>query len=279
MIERKYKYPVVLTIAGSDSGGGAGIQADLKTFSALGCFGTSVITALTAQNTLGVTGIHSVPPDFVKAQMEAVLTDIRPDAIKIGMVHTPALVEAIANTLADYPEIPVVFDPVMIASSGHRLIEEETVSALVEKLFPIATLITPNLDEAALLAGMPIASVNEMHTAGDKIMELGCKALLLKGGHLTTAHLTSLLYEADKAPIAFTSEKIDTQNMHGSGCTLSSAIAAFLARGYALPQAVGQAQDYVHNAIVAGADVLTGTGHGPLNHFFNPEKLIKNEME
>lgn len=279
MIERKYKYSVVLTIAGSDSGGGAGIQADLKTFSALGCFGISVITALTAQNTLGVTGIHSVPPVFVKAQMEAVLTDIRPDAIKIGMVHTPALVQTIANTLADYPEIPVVFDPVMIASSGHRLIEEETVVALVEKLFPIATLITPNLDEAALLAGMPITSVNEMHTAGERILGLGCRSLLLKGGHLTTAQLTSLLYVRSDEPIAYTSEKIDTKNMHGSGCTLSSAIAAFLARGYALPQAVGQAQDYVHHAIVAGADVLTGAGHGPLNHFFNPEKLIKNEME
>jgi len=276
---KKYTYPAVLTIAGSDSGGGAGIQADIKTVSALGCYGMSVITALTAQNTLGVTGIHSVPPAFVKAQLDAVLQDIRPLAIKIGMVHSPELVAVIAETLRKYPDIPVILDPVMVATSGDRLIAQETVKHIVAELFPLSALITPNLDEATLLANMPIATVNDMQTAGNIIMQQGCNALLLKGGHLQQDQLTSLLFTADGTIEHFTSHKIETKNMHGSGCTLSSAIAAYIARGETLAQAVALAQDYVHGAILHGKDVTTGNGHGPLNHFYNPQKMIINEME
>jgi len=276
---KKYTYPAVLTIAGSDSGGGAGIQADLKTFSALGCYGMSVITALTAQNTLGVTAIHSVPPGFVTAQLDAVLQDIRPLAIKIGMVHSSELVAVIAKALRQYPDIPVILDPVMVATSGDRLIAQETVTNLVADLFPLSTLITPNLDEAGLLANMPITTINDMQSAGKIIMQQGCSALLLKGGHLQQEQLTSLLFTADGNVQNFISEKIDTINMHGSGCTLSSAIAAYMARGESLAQAVALAQEYVHGAIYNGKDVTTGKGHGPLNHFYNPQKMEINEME
>ncbi|WP_116786845.1 bifunctional hydroxymethylpyrimidine kinase/phosphomethylpyrimidine kinase [Flavobacterium psychrotrophum] len=279
MISKKYKYPVALTIAGSDSGGGAGIQADLKTFSALGCYGTSVITALTAQNTLGVTGIHSIPPDFVKEQLRAVLTDIRPQAIKIGMVHTPELATAIAEVLTEYKNIPVVLDPVMVATSGARLIEESATNRIISELFPLATIITPNLDEAALLANLPISGVEDMYEAGKAILREGAKGLLLKGGHLPGEQITSLLYINSSEPKVLVSQKVATDNTHGSGCTLSSAIAAFIARGETAETAVELAGEYVYNAILHGADVATGKGFGPLNHFYNPEKLIKNEME
>lgn len=279
MISKKYKYPVALTIAGSDSGGGAGIQADLKTFSALGCYGTSVITALTAQNTLGVTGIHSIPPDFVKEQLRAVLTDIRPQAIKIGMVHTPELATVIAEVLQEYKDIFVVLDPVMVATSGARLIEEQTVNRIIAELFPLATIITPNLDEAALLANLPIGGVEDMYEAGKAILREGAKGLLLKGGHLPGEQITSLIYLNGTEPKVLVSKKVATDNTHGSGCTLSSAIAAFIARGESAETAVDLAGEYVYNAILHGADVATGKGFGPLNHFYNPEKLIKNEME
>jgi hydroxymethylpyrimidine/phosphomethylpyrimidine kinase len=273
MMMKIAQYPTVLTIAGSDSGGGAGIQADLKTISALGCYGSSVITALTAQNTIGVQGIHSIPATFVKQQLESVLTDIVPDAIKIGMVHNNELVETIACVLKKYPSIPVVFDPVMIASSGDRLIEESTVNRIIEALFPAVTLITPNMDEAALLAGMPVETLDHMWQAGEKIMQLGCNALLLKGGHLKTKKLTSLLFQKNGGIKTFESSYIDSNNTHGSGCTLSSAIASFLALGELLPDAIFHAQDYVHEAILYGRNVITGKGTGPLNHFYNPKKL------
>jgi hydroxymethylpyrimidine/phosphomethylpyrimidine kinase len=276
---KQYKYPTVLTIAGTDPSGGAGIQADLKTFSALGCYGMSVITALVAQNTCGVHSIHSVPVAFVKAQLQSVLEDIKPDAIKIGMVHTLELVIAIAGTLKQYPEIPVVFDPVMIATSGDRLIEETTVTGIIEHLFPLSAVITPNLDEAALLTGNAITTVPQMYEAGTAIMNLGCNALLLKGGHLKSAQLTSLLFTGSGEPELYTSDKIETRNMHGSGCTLSSAIAAYIAQGNDLKAAVALAQDYVHGAIYYAKDVVIGKGNGPLNHFYNPLKMIKNEMD
>ena len=276
---KHYTYPTVLSIAGTDPSGGAGIQADLKTFSALGCYGMSVITALVAQNTCGVRAIHSVPVNFVKAQLESVFEDIRPHAIKIGMVHTLELVTAIAETLQQYPDIPVVFDPVMIATSGDRLIEESTVAGIVQQLFPLAAVITPNLDEAVLLTGTPITTVPQMHEAGTAIMNLGCNALLLKGGHLQSAQLTSLLFTGSGAPEAYVSDKIETKNMHGSGCTLSSAIAAYLAQGKHLKDAVALAQEYVHGAILHASNVVIGKGNGPLNHFYNPLKMIKNEMD
>lgn len=273
-----YKYPSVLTIAGSDSGGGAGIQADLKTISALGCFGTTAITAITVQNTRGVTAIHSVPAAVVGGQIKAVLTDIIPAAIKIGMVHSLELVETIAQVLKSYPEIPIILDPVMVATSGDKLIQDDTIMGLKTSLFPISALITPNLDEASILANMPIHTIADMRIAGVKIMNLGCKAVLLKGGHLKSTQLTSVYFRADGKVKEFTFNRVDTNNTHGSGCTLSSAIASFLAQGLDLGLAIAKAQDYVNQAIIYGQDVKTGMGNGPLNHFFNPLKLIKNEM-
>lgn len=275
---KKYTYPSVMTIAGFDGSGGAGIQADIKTFSALGCYATSVLTALPVQNTMGVRKIYPIPIEAVSDQIEAVLDDIFPQAIKIGMVHTPQLVEAIAATLGRYQKIPVVFDPVMVATSGHRLIEEETITTITEKLFPIADIITPNMDEASLLAGMEVKTLEDMRTAGEKILTYGCKNILLKGGHQESPTVTSLFFDENGSQHSFETEKLATVNTHGSGCTLSSAIAAYLARGEALYDAVALAQDYVFEAISSGKDVVTGKGNGPLNHFFNPQKLIKHEL-
>lgn len=275
---KKYKYPSVLTIAGFDGSGGAGIQADIKTASALGCFSTSVLTALPVQNTQGVRKIYPVPVEAVADQIEAILDDIFPDAIKIGMVHTPQLAETIVSTLAKYKKIPLVFDPVMVATSGHRLIEEETITAITEKLFPMADVITPNMDEAAILADMPVHTVEDLYAAGEKIKKLGCKSILLKGGHQETSTITSLYYDENEQYHSFETLKLNTNNTHGSGCTLSSAIAAYLAQGKTLHEAVSLGQQYVYQAIENGKDVQTGFGNGPLNHFFNPQKLIKNEM-
>ncbi|WP_153398494.1 bifunctional hydroxymethylpyrimidine kinase/phosphomethylpyrimidine kinase [Chryseobacterium vaccae] len=275
---KKYKYPSVLTIAGFDGSGGAGIQADIKTASALGCFSTSVLTALPVQNTQGVRKIYPVPVEAVADQIEAILDDIFPDAIKIGMVHTPQLVETIVSTLAKYKKTPLVFDPVMVATSGHRLIEKETITAIIEKLFPIADVITPNMDEAAILADTSVHTLEDLYMAGEKIKKLGCKSILLKGGHQETSTITSLYYDENEQYRSFETVKFDTNNTHGSGCTLSSAIAAYLAQGKTLYDAVSLGQQYVYQAIENGKDVQTGFGNGPLNHFFNPQKLIKNEM-
>ncbi|HTN18489.1 MAG TPA: bifunctional hydroxymethylpyrimidine kinase/phosphomethylpyrimidine kinase [Chitinophagaceae bacterium] len=270
-----YSYPSVLTIAGFDGSGGAGIQADIKTISALGCYATSVLTALPVQNTQGVRSIYPIPTITVAEQIETIFDDIFPQAIKIGMVHTPELAETISSALKRHPGVPVVFDPVMVASSGHKLIEEETISAIVSQLFPLSTLITPNMDEAALLAEMDVKTLDDMYRAGAKIQALGCRSLLLKGGHLDSSVITSLYFDEQGNVTTYTFEKFSTLNTHGSGCTLSSAIASYIARGEALPEAIDLGQQYVHQAIRHGADVRTGKGNGPLNHFFNPEKLIK----
>ncbi len=274
----QYRYPSVLTIAGFDGSGGAGIQADMKAVSALGCYATSVLTALPVQNTQGVRTIYPIPVEAVHDQIACILDDIFPDAIKIGMVHTSELVRTIVNTLGQYSAVPVVFDPVMVATSGHRLIEEETISTLIDNLFPIASVITPNMDEAAILAGMAIRTLDDMYVAGEKILKLGCRSVLLKGGHLPTPLLTSLYFDGSGSIQVFEYRKFDTRNTHGSGCTLSSAIAAFIAQGKPLYEAVALGQAYVHEAIRSGADVVTGKGNGPLNHFFNPQKLIKHEL-
>jgi len=276
---KHYTYPSVLAIAGFDGSGGAGLQADIKTISALGCYATSALTALPVQNTQGVRNIYPIPYHAVKEQIEAVMDDIMPQAIKIGMVHTSELVDVIAATLQRYPKVPVIFDPVMVATSGHRLIEEATIEALINTLFPIAALITPNLDEAALLAQMEIKTVEDMYLAGTKILKLGCNGLLLKGGHLEGKKITSLHFQNDGKVLSFEFEKFDTTNTHGSGCTLSSAIASYRAQGKSLAEAVLLGQDYVHQAIYNGKDVLVGKGNGPLNHFFNPQKLIKNDLD
>lgn len=276
---KKYKYISVLTIAGSDSGGGAGIQADLKTFSALGCFGASAITAITVQNTLGVTDIHSIPARIAEGQIRAVMEDIMPSAIKIGMVHSAELAFTIAGVLKDYPHVPVILDPVMVATSGDRLIQSDTIEVLKRDLFPLATLVTPNLDEAEILSSMQVRSVEEMKLAAARILDTGCNAVLIKGGHLQGETLFDVYLENNGFEQIIRSELIATGNTHGTGCTLSSAIASFIARGYGLPEAVQKASQYIHEAIAEGRDVKTGEGHGPLNHFFKPLSLIKHELD
>ncbi|MGO4912149.1 bifunctional hydroxymethylpyrimidine kinase/phosphomethylpyrimidine kinase [Leeuwenhoekiella sp. W20_SRS_FM14] len=276
---KNYTYPSVLSIAGFDGSGGAGLQADLKTISALGCYATTVLTALPVQNTTGVKSIFSIPVSVVDEQLASIFDDILPSAVKIGMVHTPQLVETIARYLNQHPSTPVVFDPVMVATSGHKLIEEATKKSLVTHLFPVASIITPNMDEAALLAKMDVKNLDDMYVAGQKILQLGCKSVLLKGGHLKESTLTSLYFKEDGSVLEYSFERYETQNMHGSGCTLSSAIASYIAQGETLERAVQLGQNYVHKAIYHAKDVVIGNGNGPLNHFFDPQKLIKNEME
>jgi len=235
------QYIRVLTIAGSDSGGGAGIQADLKTFSALGCYGMTAITALTAQNTQGVQAIHGVPASFLKAQLQSVLDDIGVDAVKIGMLHAPDIVEVVAWAIDHYQLNNLVLDPVMVATSGDRLIAEETVSVLVRELFPRVHLLTPNLDEAALLLGRSLRQVPQLQAAASDLQALGATAVLLKGGHLEGNEVVDVLHQTGHAPEVFTSARIHSPNVHGTGCSLSSAIAAHLALGHTLSSAVAHA--------------------------------------
>ncbi|BEP92267.1 bifunctional hydroxymethylpyrimidine kinase/phosphomethylpyrimidine kinase [Acidovorax sp. A79] len=264
------RYVRVLSIAGSDSGGGAGIQADLKTFSALGCYGMTAITAITAQNTCGVTGIHGIPPEMLKAQIDAVVQDIGVDAVKIGMLHSPEVVRVVADAIRTYQLPHVVLDPVMVATSGDRLIAAETVNVLVQELFPLAEVITPNLDEAGWLLGRTIEGVDALAAAVDGLLALGAPAALLKGGHLPGDWVVDVLATRGGVRQRLESARIATPNGHGTGCTLSSAIAAHLARGLPLQQAVERARAYILGAIAAGADVTTGRGHGPLNHGHAP---------
>jgi hydroxymethylpyrimidine/phosphomethylpyrimidine kinase len=263
-------YPRVLSIAGSDSGGGAGIQADLKTFSALGCYGMTAITAITAQNTQGVRAIHGVPPEILKAQIEAVVEDIGVDAVKIGMLHSPEVVQVVAWAIRHYGLKKVVLDPVMVATSGDRLIAEETVQVLVSELFPLATVVTPNLDEAELLLCHKIAGIDALEPAACEMLALGAPTVLLKGGHLQGNDVVDVFLQPGHATHRMATQRIASRNVHGTGCTLSSAIAAYLALGLDLPLAVTQARIYILQAISAGANVRTGHGHGPLNHGHAP---------
>jgi len=263
-------YARVLTIAGSDSGGGAGIQADLKTFAALGCYGMTAITALTAQNTKGVQGIHGIPAEFLKAQIQSVMDDIGVDALKIGMLHAPEIVDVVAWAIDHYQLKNVVLDPVMVATSGDRLIASETVQVLVRELFPRASLITPNLDEAVLLLGREISDASVLETAGRDLLAMGARAVLLKGGHLPGDDVMDLLVQPNTPSERLSSRRIQSRNVHGTGCTLSSAIAAYLALGLGLSEAVHCARQFIVQAIANGADITTGQGHGPLNHGFAP---------
>jgi hydroxymethylpyrimidine/phosphomethylpyrimidine kinase len=272
-MNHSYRYARVLTIAGSDSGGGAGIQADLKTFAALGCYGTSAITALTAQNTVGVQGIHAVPAEFLKAQIQSVLDDIGVDAVKIGMLHAPGIVEVVAWAIDHYKLTNVVLDPVMVATSGDRLIASETVQVLVHELFPRVSVITPNLDEAALLLGRDIPNAEALDIAAQDLLAMGARAVLLKGGHLAGDEVVDLLADASGPLQRLASRRIASRNVHGTGCTVSSAIAAHLALGHGLSEAVSLARAFILEAIAQGADVTTGQGHGPLNHGFAPVPL------
>ena len=267
------KYPHLLSIAGSDSGGGAGIQADLKTFAALGCFGMTAITALTAQNTLGVRAIHGVPAQMLRDQIDAVLEDIGADAVKIGMLHSPDIVKTVADAIDRHALVNVVLDPVMVATSGAVLIDNPAIAALVHELFGRAVLVTPNLDEAALLVGRTLTSEQDMEAAAHELLAKGARAVLLKGGHLAGEVVSDLLLVHNRAPHWMRALRIDTANTHGTGCTLSSAIAAHLALGQPLLEAVEAARQFVRAALEAGAGVRTGAGSGPLNHGYAPQVM------
>ncbi|WDP90196.1 MAG: bifunctional hydroxymethylpyrimidine kinase/phosphomethylpyrimidine kinase [Desulfobacter sp.] len=263
------EYFRALTIAGSDSGGGAGIQADLKTFSALGVFGMSAITALTAQNTRVVTGIFPAPPEFIGQQIDAVMEDIGTHAVKIGMLHSPEVIETVAAKLEQWNCPNIVVDPVMISKSGDKLLRDDAVSALRERLLPMATLITPNLPEASVLLGRDIQTAGDMAGAARDLAALGAASVLVKGGHLTGSTSHDLLYETGGKTVEFPQDRVNTQNSHGTGCTLSSAIAAGLAKGLDLHTAVKTAKVYITGALAAGAGYETGRGHGPVHHFHN----------
>ncbi|TCV65371.1 MULTISPECIES: bifunctional hydroxymethylpyrimidine kinase/phosphomethylpyrimidine kinase [Neorhizobium] len=258
----------VLSIAGSDPSGGAGIQADLKTFSARGTFGMAVLTALTAQNTVGVTGVHLVPPAFVAGQIHAIFADIRVDAVKIGMIANAEIAEVVADALRPYNDnLPIVLDPVMVAKGGASLLASDAIEILIRRLIPMSTLVTPNLPEAAALLGEAMA-VDRAGMAGqaERLLRLGPKAALIKGGHLERAESPDVLAESTGLHW-FEGTRVSTQNTHGTGCTLSSAIAAELAKGAPLAESVAIAKDYLAGAIAAAGTLSVGNGHGPVQHF------------
>ena len=262
-------YKKTLTIAGSDPSGGAGIQADIKTMSALGCYAASAITAVVDENTCGVTGVMPVRPAFVKGQIKSVMDDIEPDAIKIGMVYSQELVKVIAETLSRYSVRNIVIDPVMVATSGDALSNGLIAQAITETLAPMGRLITPNIPEAEVLLGEKINADN-MESAAKELAAKTKTSVLLKAGHLEENVLTDILYNAEsEETLRLSSPKVDTRNTHGTGCTLSSAVASFLAHGHGLNDAVGLAKEYISNAIKAGAEYNIGHGHGPVHHFNN----------
>lgn len=268
-----YEFPRVLSIAGSDSGGGAGIQADLKTFAALGCYGMTAITALTAQNTVGVRSIHGVPPHMLRDQIDAVVEDLGVHAVKIGMLHSPDIVQTVAEAIDRHALKSVVLDPVMVATSGAVLIDEPAIAVLVRELFHRSTVITPNLDEASLLVGRLLRNERDMEAAALDLMAKGAPAVLLKGGHLAGDLVCDLLATDGGVMHWMRAPRIQTANTHGTGCTLSSAIAAYLASGQSLLESVHAARTYVRAALLAGARVRTGAGGGPLNHSHAPEAM------
>jgi hydroxymethylpyrimidine kinase/phosphomethylpyrimidine kinase len=258
------KPPVALTIAGSDSGGGAGIQADLKTFHAFGVFGTTAITAITAQDTRGVHGVHAIPVDLVRSQIHVVADDLAPAACKTGMLATAELVEAVAVAIEEEGLENYVLDPVMVATSGDRLLDRDAETAVLERLVPLATLVTPNLDEAELLAGTDVGTEEAMRRVAETLVERGARAALVKGGHLEGDEVVDVLVDAEGSRV-WRRPRVRSDSTHGTGCTLSAAIAAGLAHGRALREAVDDALDFVHRAIASAPGL--GHGHGPLNHF------------
>ena len=258
---------IALTIAGSDSGGGAGIQADIKTFSALGAYAASVITAITAQNTKGVTAVEDISVATIVAQMDAVFSDLAVNAVKIGMVSRIETIAAIAARLWQQPQ-PVVLDPVMVATSGDRLLHADAIETLRRDLLPLATIVTPNLPEAALLTGLPIADTEaEITRQAEMILKVGAKAVLIKGGHGDGPQSTDYLF-ADGTMQALSAKRVDTKNDHGTGCTLAAAVTAHLAKSCELREAVGLAKDYLNGALDAGRGLAVGDGRGPVHHFY-----------
>ncbi len=265
------KTSIALTIAGSDSCGGAGIQADLKAISALGVYGASVITALTAQNTCEIRAIHDVPAEFIACQIDTILDDLKVDAIKIGMLNQIDIIETVADRLQNCARnIPIILDPVMVAKSGDMLLQSNAVEALKKSLIPIATLITPNLPEAEILTGCNmISNETEMLSVGKQLLEFGCQNILMKGGHLSGDICHDFLISKNHQPEEYLSNRIDTKNTHGTGCSLSAAIAAFVAQGYDLKTAVENAHKYLIKAIKAADKLSIGQGHGPIHHFYD----------
>ena len=260
--------PIALTIAGSDSGGGAGIQADLKTFHAFRVWGTSVITAITAQNTQGVSAVHVVPIQDVRAQLDAIVSDLRPTAFKTGMLATAELVSAVAAELRRHELTSYVMDPVMVATSGDRLLDEDAIELLKTELLPLAHVVTPNMKEAEILAGVPVENVDDMRVAAEGIRQLGARAVLVKGGHLSGDEAVDLLVDSN-GERTWSRTRIDTRHTHGTGCTLSAAITACLARGDDLEDAVDHGVRYVAKAITMAPGL--GSGHGPISHFVIPD--------
>lgn len=273
-------YIPVITIAGSDSSGGAGAQADIKTISALGCYAASAITAITVQNTRGVTAVHTVPADIVEGQIRAVMDDIRPTVAKVGMVNDTATIRAIARALADYADRmkAIIIDPVMVATSGSPLMQPDAIGAFRTELMPLATLLTPNVPEAEILSGEKLgatASEDDFQKAAGKIALQCASAVLIKGGHHEGRLKVDRLYDSEGTMTGlYSSPTVDTRNTHGTGCTLSSAIASYMARGLAVTDAIQEAKKWLSEALKAGADVEIGDGHGPVDHFFMPSPMI-----
>jgi hydroxymethylpyrimidine/phosphomethylpyrimidine kinase len=266
---RPHSYYRCLTIAGSDSSGGAGIQADLKTFGALGCYGMSAITALTAQNTTGVSAIESMTPAFVLEQIRAVLSDIGVDAVKVGMLFSTDIIKAVADGLKSFRVRQIVLDPVMVAQSGDKLLREDAIEAIGIHLMPLATVVTPNIPEAAVLTGKPVDATIDMYETAKALARQGSRAVLIKAGHLEGAQSTDVLYLSDEDRfVEISGPRIDTINNHGTGCTLSSAITAYLARGETLDTAVRKAKAYIEGALKAAASYRIGHGHGPVHHYY-----------
>lgn len=263
------KYSKVLTIAGSDSGGGAGIQADIKAISATGSYAASAITAVTAQNTLGVEAVFPIPASIVQAQIDAVLSDIGADAVKIGMMHSSELILAVKESLLKFGIRNLVLDPVMVSTSGHRLIEEEAIATLSRELIPLARVITPNIPEAEILAGRKISSQSELPEIARALSREGKVSVLMKAGHLSDDRLIDVFYNAEEDHcIELESKRVYSPNTHGTGCTLSSAFASYLAQGLSLDEAARAAKEYISNAIESGANYSIGHGHGPVDHFW-----------
>ncbi|MDR2474903.1 MAG: bifunctional hydroxymethylpyrimidine kinase/phosphomethylpyrimidine kinase, partial [Bacteroidales bacterium] len=262
-MEKTIRYPSVLTIAGSDSGGCAGIQADLKTFSALGVFGASVITSVTAQNTQEVRAIETLSVEIIRQQAEAVLDDITIDAVKTGMLPTAEIIATVAALIDRYHPATVIVDPVMVATSGARLADASITDAFRQHLFPRLTLLTPNIPEAEAFSEMKIKTENDFHDAAETILQQGCQAVLIKGGHFAAPQSTDILFRQGKKPLSFVSPHINSTNLHGTGCTFSSAIAAFMALGEEMEAAVALSKTFTAAAILHGCDVKTGKGCGP----------------
>lgn len=265
------QYPVILSIAGSDCSGGAGIQADIKTISALGGYAASVITAVTVQNTTGVRAIHTIPAEIVRGQIEAVMEDLHPKAVKIGMVSDVEIVRAIVGCLRQYRPEYIVYDPVMVSSSGRKLMSDDAVEIIKKELFPLTGLITPNLDEVEVLTGKLIITPEDMQQAARQLSDLYRTAVLVKGGHLPGDEMQDVLC-AEGHIFIYKEYKIHSRNLHGTGCTLSSSIATYLSLGYTMQQAVSKAKEYLSGAIDAGKEVIIGQGNGPLCHFWHPVK-------